>query len=216
MKLLLASSTIPSDYLKQLPPSLLPSKTAITVGFIATAADLSTDKWYVQKAREEIIALGLQIQEVDLKNQNANSLYTVLSVCDIIYVSGGNTFYLLDWVRKSGFDLIIRQLLAEGKIYASSSAGSYIACPTIETATWKDQDTNTIGLKNLTGMGFVPFLIFAHFEEQWRHMIEMETKRTSYPLVALHDGQAITVLDDDIKVIGDGERTSYNGFGESV
>lgn len=215
MKLILASSDIPADYLKQILPSLGSSKN-ITVGFIPTAADLSEDKWYVQKARDQIQALGLQIREVDLKNQTAESLYAALSPCDIIYVSGGNTFYLLDWVRKSSFDTVIRRLLSEGKIYASSSAGSYIMCPTIEMATWQDQDRNTIDLEDLTGIGLVPFLVFAHFEEKWRELVETKTKHATYPLVALSDGQAVVIQDSDVKVIGPGERRFYNGFQESV
>ena len=45
---------------------------------------------------------------------------------DVMYMMGGNTFYLLNIIRKTGFDKNIKEFINSGKIYVGSSAGSEI------------------------------------------------------------------------------------------
>ena len=61
----------------------------------------------------------------------------LLELKDIIFVEGGNTFYLLKAMRACNFEKIIRKLLKEGKVYIGASAGSIVAGKTIKTAGWK-------------------------------------------------------------------------------
>ena len=129
---------------------------------------------------------------------------------DVIYVCGGNAFIYLDGIRKTGLDEKIKEFVKKGKVYFGVSAGSYLACPTIEAATWKYPDRNTINLKDLTALNLVPFLITAHFEEKYRSIIEKAARRIEYPIIALNDKQAILVKDKDIKIIGGGEKIIFN------
>ena len=94
------------------------------------------------------------------------------------------------------------------------SAGSYIACPTIEIAGWKHADWNTVGLKDLTAMGLIPFLIKAHFVTEEKDFVSQQAKKTEFPLVALADTQAILVEDNKIKLVGEGGEYFWNGFEE--
>src|SRR3989344_3332126 len=158
-----------SDYFVK----ILPKKPAeIKVCFIPTAANPEVDKSFVQKSLDEIRDVGINnITEVDLDDENRESLYEKLSSCDVIYVNGGNTFYLLDRVRKSGFDQIIPELLDNGKIYIGVSAGSIVAGPNIESAGWKwigVVDKNIVSLKDLQGLNLVSFVVSPHFVENDR------------------------------------------------
>ena len=90
----------------------------------------------------------------------------------MIYVCGGNTFYLLYKIQESGFDKIIKQFVESGKLYFGVSAGSYVVCPTIEMAYWKHPDRNDVGLEDLTGLSIVPFLITVHFEPKYTQDIK--------------------------------------------
>lgn len=176
----------------------------LTVAFIPTAADPEKDQNFVQWSINQIKEIGMKFFTVDLKGENKDTLYKKLHQADIIWVNGGNTFYLLDQARKSGFDQIIEKLLDEGKIYVGVSAGSYLVCPTIESAKWKHvSDPDVIGLTNLTALNLVNFLVVTHYEEKIRQDIENGSQTTKLPIVALNDKQAIIVIDDDIKVIGD-------------
>ncbi len=187
------------------------------VSFITTAARGEEEyypKW-MEIYKKQLEGCGIKnIEEFDLTNKTPHDTRLALSDKDIIFVNGGNTFYLLHWARKSGFDKLLPELLEEGKFYVGVSAGSYIVCPTIEAATWKRQDRNMIGLKDLTGLNLVPFLISAHFEEKYRPTIEKAAKTTSYPIVALYDTQAVLVGNSTCKVVGKGKREFFNGFKE--
>ena len=129
-------------------------------------------------------------------------------------MNGGNTFYLLHWVRRSGFDKVLSHFLLRGGLYVGVSAGSYIVCPTIEQATWKHQDRNRVGMIDFTALNLVPFLITAHFEEKYRTIVEQAAKMTDYPIVALTDRQAIVVHGKKVQIIGEGKREYWNGFEE--
>lgn len=100
---------------------------------------------------------------------------------DIVFVNGGNTFYLLDWVRKSGFNKVLDSFLKKGGLYVGVSAGSYLACPTIEQATWKRADRNRWGVTDFKALNYVPFLIVAHFEEKYRKIIDETAKKQNIP-----------------------------------
>lgn len=185
---------------------------ASKIAVIPTASDVEENKTYLENDITFMRELGFETSLIDLKGENQQTLLEKLSGYDIIFVEGGNTFYLLDYVKKSGFDKIIGELLDRGKIYFGVSAGSYIACPTIEAADWKHIDKNEVGLKDLSALNLVPFLISAHFREDLRPIIS--SAKTTYPYVALYDTQAVIVEDDKYKVVGDGPREFFNGFEE--
>lgn len=151
-----------------------------------------------------------KIDEIDIKGNDKVSLLENLNKYDVIYMNGGNTFYLLDQIRKSGFDKVIEELLDKGKIYVGVSAGSYVACSTIEMATWRHQDRDRFGLKDLNGLNLVPFLVSVHFEEKYRSIIDEAAKTTKYPVIVLNDKQAVLCIDGKYKIVGEGERIIYN------
>jgi dipeptidase E len=186
-----------------------------TVAFIPTAADPQKNKTFVQWSIDQIKNEGMKVVKIDLKEENKISLYHKLKKCDVIWLNGGNTYYLLDKIKKSGFDKIINKLLESGKIYFGVSAGSYVACPNIEAAGWKHADRNINNLKNLTGLNFVPFIMTAHFEEAVKKAVEKGAKNTKLPVVALTDKQALIVKGKKYKVVGIGKKNFYNGFKEN-
>ncbi len=142
--------------------------------------------------------LDRKVREDDLKGK------------DVIFVFGGNTFEYLNGIKKTGLDKKIKGFLEKGGVYFGISAGSYVACPTIEAATWKHQDTNRIGLKSLKALNLIPFLITAHFEEKYRKIIEKAAKNTKYPIIALTDKQAILVKNKQVKIVGTGKKNIFN------
>lgn len=216
MKLFLTSSGIErgiqADFLKLLGQD----PRGLKVAFIPTAADVETNRSYVAADREKIRALGLEIVEVDLKESDEATLRQKFSQVEVVYVSGGNTFYLLDWARRSGFANALKDFLKNDGIYVGASAGSYIACPTIEMANWKGRDRNFPGLKDWRSLNLVSFLISAHFEPKHRAAVEAGSQTINLPVVALRDGQAVLVNGEEVKVVGPGRKTFFNGFKEAV
>ena len=195
--------------------SLLPKKPEdCKVAFVTTAAyGESKNPAWIEKDRQLLYGCGIKyIEDLDLKDKTQGDLERILRDKDIIFINGGNTFYLLKWVRESGFDVLLPSFLKRGGLYVGVSAGSYLVCPTIEQATWKHQDRNKVGITDLTALNLVPFLISAHYEEKYRSIIDQAAKNTKWPIVALTDQQAIVVQGNKIKVIGEGKREHWNGF----
>lgn len=175
--------------------------------FIPTAADLEEDKWFINTARAEVLDLGMELIEVDLKDPDKSAIKEKLKKADVIYVNGGNTFYLLDWVRKSGFADYIRKLVEEGKVYIGVSAGSIIAGPNIDISGWGPYgDPNTINLLDTSGLNLVSFAISPHFTETERPVLENKLREADYPVIALTDEQVMLINGNNQKLVGNGPK----------
>jgi len=217
-KLFLTSAGLPKETKDIFLNFLRKTPGRTNVAFIPAASDPEENKSYVERDKKTLQDIGFKIKEIDLKNENKKSLLNKMSECDIIFIEGGNTYYLLDQIRKSGFDKIIGQLLNEGKIYVGVSAGSYIAAPTIEAAGWKhtDPDRNAVKLKDSTALNLVPFIVTAHYNrEKYRVAVEAGVEKSKYPVVALYDTQAVQVEGDKYQIVGEGRKEFFNGFKEN-
>ena len=72
-------------------------------------------------------------------------------------------------------------------------------------AAWKHADRNDIGLKDLTALGLVPFLLTVHFESKWKGAIKDGINHSKYPVKILTDEQAILIVNNKIRMIGEKE-----------
>lgn len=213
MKLFLSSAGLRPEFKNDFLKLLGKDPRRCKVAFIATAADPEPNKEFVKWSTEQIEEAGMGWYEVDLRGKNEAQLRHELAPADIIWVNGGNTFYLLDQARKSSFDTVIKEMLANGKLYYGVSAGSYLACPTIEAARWKRlDDRNVVKMTEFTSLGLVDFLIIAHYEEKWKEVVQNGVKSTKLPVVVLTDQQAVMVDSEKIQIVGDGSKLSFNGF----
>jgi len=182
----------------------------VTVGFIVTASRYKYDENldYVNNDLVIMKEIGFNVEEIDINGKKEYEVMRLLELKDIIFVAGGNTFYLLKAMRACNFEKIIRKLLKFGKVYIGVSAGSIVAGQTIKTAGWKDADKNVVGLKNLKGLGLVPFDIFVHYTPEWADTIIKEIpnlKKRAKRLKIITDDQGILVQGKEINLIGDGE-----------
>jgi dipeptidase E len=204
MKTLLLTSAgmrVKDEILKLLPKS--PEDTR--VAHIITASKAEEDTSYLLDDVKIMEDVGLQVTNMDIEGKSEDELRALLEDMDVIYVQGGNSYYLLKYVRESGFDRVVKDLIDEGKLYVGVSAGSIIAGPTIETAGWKEDDRNTVGLENLAGLNLVPFLVYVHYDEMWEDVVHDESVNSEYPVRILTDGQAFLVQGDEVTLVGEGE-----------
>lgn len=210
MKLFLTSSGLPPETTPYFLELLGKDPKGLKLCFVFTASNLEKNKWYVDKDKKRLSELGFKVIEIDIKNENEDSLKEKFKDADVIYVEGGNTFYLLKYVRESGFSNALKPFLGRGGIYVGVSAGSYITCPTIKAAIWRQADKNIENLKDLTALNLIPFLITAHFEESQRPIIEKAASQTKYPIIAINDKQAILVDNNKREIVGEGKENVFN------
>ncbi len=117
---LASSAAVTLDLVTELLPK---SAAEMRAAFIPTAADPESDRSFLNFDRDKLVDMGFQVTDLDLKEYDQITLEAKLADIDLVLVAGGNTFYLLDQVRKSGFDKVIPKMLARGLIYVGSSAG---------------------------------------------------------------------------------------------
>ncbi len=201
-KLLLTSAFVfVTDQLLKIIPK---SPDDLTIAFVPTAADLSEDPWYIVADRDKLIELGFKVIDLSLKGKSKLEVKSILDQADIIFVGGGNTFYLLDEANKSGFSELAPDYVERGVIYVGGSAGSYLACPTIEAAGWLDSDPNVVNLTNLTAMNLVPYVLKAHYEPEESDALKNYILDCNYPVKILTDKQALLAIDDNYEIVGEG------------
>ncbi len=127
-----------------------------------------------------------------------------LLVCDAIFLSGGNTYYFLNTLKKRKFLPILIEYVWKGGILIGVSAGSIIMSKTINITAFYDE--NTIGLKDYTALGLVDFEFFPHLDHNMNQFLEDLKKysiKSNSVIYACKDGDGIIVNNHEIKFFGE-------------
>lgn len=216
MKLLLTSSGITNHSIADAFLSLVGKKASdITVGFIPTAAYVEEDISWLDDDIQNIKKLGISnIKMVDIAKMDKEEWLSALEQSDVIWMNGGNTYYLLDWVRKSGLQKELPQLL-ETRLYIGSSAGSVIAGPDLEINKLFPEEAE-YRLTDVTGLGYVPFAVCPHlnspfFKEPTEDDIKAFAETVPYPVYAIDDKTAISIVSGTVNVITEGTYKIFGG-----
>ncbi|CAK9250196.1 unnamed protein product [Sphagnum jensenii] len=139
------------------------------------------------------------------KGPNSDSLKKAFQ-SDIIYLSGGNTFYFLKNIKRSGLLKPLRKYVAEGGVIAGLSAGAHIMTPHIQLAGLKgtDPDKNEVGLKSFSALNLVPFEFIPHFNPSTQGIkaVKKYSNSSKNPIYASADGGGIVIRDDRFTVYG--------------
>ena len=174
-----------------------------TVAFIPTASIHEEYTQYVEDAKVAFDSLGIIVRELEITQCSKNEIEEVLTSCDCIYVSGGNTFFLLQELRKTGANRYITEQVEKGKLYIGESAGAMILAPNIEYA--KDMDDHlalTPGFTDFGGLGIVSFYPVVHFDSFpfEKAAREVVNKNSHLPLKIITNQQAIVVVGNNIVI----------------
>ncbi len=173
-----------------------------SVAIVITASREKEKDQYCQLAYKQMGEIGFG--KVDFVDLETDPNWDFLNY-EVIYVNGGDPFKLLKFAQSANFKKSIEALLDRGGIYVGVSAGSYIMCPTIEMALWKEPGKDRFGLINLTAFNFVPFLLTVHFEPKLADIIKKGIANTKYSTKILTDNQAFLIKNNMIELIGDDE-----------
>jgi dipeptidase E len=176
----------------------------IKLAFIPTAANAEEgEKGWFFRQYEDLRRMGITWTDVVDFAAPDIDWRSRLDECDAFYVSGGNTFYLLDQIRKRKFDVYLKKALRT-KVYVGCSAGSIIMTPSIEVASIPPGDTNLPGLTDLTGLAYVDFEIEPHCDERRFAKIRKYATDHHKRIYALDDDVAVRVVDGGVDIISEG------------
>jgi len=177
----------------------------LTVAFIPTAADFDENKSYVNLDRNKLLELGFKVIDINIAGKIEKYLQKRLEKADIIFVSGGNTFYLLEKSISSGFDKIVKRLVERGVYYIGSSAGSVLAGRTIEHVKLLDNAELASNLKIYDGLKLIDAMILPHYGnkkyEARMNQIVKNYAAQKNKIITLTDNQAVIVKDGKFRII---------------
>jgi putative dipeptidase E len=174
------------------------------ITFIPTASLVEEVRFYVDDDRKAFEELGIIVEELEITTASPDKILEVLNRNDYIFVSGGNTFYLLQELRRKGADALITEQIRAGKLYIGTSAGSVILCPDIEFVKEMDYSHAAPELQSFTGLNIVDFYILPHyldfpFEETTQNVVKKYGKKLD--LRPISNKQVITIAENRIEIL---------------
>ena len=126
---------------------------------------------------------------------------------DVIYLAGGNTFYFLKHLRKSGMLPLLKAFVESGGVLAGLSAGGLIMTPHIELAGYPnfECDENDVNLKNLRALNLLKLEFFPHYRDskRMRESLIQYSKNSKYPIYACKDGGGLVINGVNKSFFGD-------------
>ncbi|MFA5030388.1 MAG: Type 1 glutamine amidotransferase-like domain-containing protein [Patescibacteria group bacterium] len=112
---------------------------------------------------------------------------------DVIYINGGNPFYLLDKLRKTGADAIIKQC-ADKVILVGISGGGVVLGPNISIVDYFDSKLNTVGIQYFAGLGLTDIIMYPHYQEVVEEKIKQFESENNCRVTRLTDKQGLILV----------------------
>jgi dipeptidase E len=148
--------------------------------------------------------LGYAIDSVHL----SDNPHQLIKKAEAIVIAGGNTFHLVHHLHQIGLIEVIREKVNSGTPYIGWSAGSNVACPTIQTT----NDMPIIEPISFQGLNLIPFQINPHYtdevipnhngETRERRIEEFLSINPNIYVVGLPEGTMLKIENSSVYLIG--------------
>lgn len=175
-----------------------------TVTFIPTAAVPDKLDFHIKYSKELLGGMGLIVDELEISTATNLEIVNKLENNDYIYVAGGNTFFLLQEMNRSGAGELIKKQINEGKLYIGESAGAILVAPNIEYARDTDNSLVAPNLRAFDALDVIDFYPVPHLEDE-SLMEGVEKIIAKYDeklqLVPFSNSQAVLVMGKEKQVV---------------
>ena len=174
--------------------------------FIDTAAEVEEgDKQWLKDDKKALVDVGFNVFDYTITGKRQQEIRKDLKEVDVIYVEGGNEFYLMQEIRKSGFDKIVCEHVDKGQIYIGTSAGSMVAGPDISLLYTKRDALKGPKLESYKGLGLVDFCIIPHWGSKYFRSLYIKERlpklyKTNKKMIFLTDYQYVRVEEDMYRI----------------
>lgn len=159
--------------------------------------------FYVNSGRKALEKLGVIVDVLDISTAAAEEIQDKLHENDFIYITGGNTFFLLQELKRTGADKIMKEEVNKGKLYIGESAGAMVVSHNIEYAQKMDSMKKAPNLTQYEALGLVDFYPLPHFESAPFKKIAqsvIDTYSSTLQLTPISNHDAILIDDGKIRV----------------
>ena len=172
--------------------------------FIPTATNVDEYKKYIHLTQKVFEDFGYEVENFDVSIFSEEIAKEKLSEAKTVFIFGGNTFYLLQELKRKNLTSYLKERIENGLLYIGESAGSVIAAPDIEYASIVDDKTLATELEDYTGLNLVDFYIVPHFEEEpfvesSRNTVELYKDKLDLKLI--NNKEAILVENNNFIII---------------
>ena len=176
-----------------------------TITFIPTASLPEEVNFYVGEGRNSLENAGFVVDELEISTATEGEISKKLRGNDAIYVSGGNTFFLLQELKRTGADELIKSHITAGKLYVGESAGSIILSPNIEYVKDMDDLKAAPNLHSFSALSAIDFYPLPHhtnfpFEEAVEKILADYADKIN--LCPISNSQAIAVVGNKFEIFG--------------
>lgn len=200
MKLFLASRAVDLNSTKRLEEFVKGYK-GKKIAYVVTAGNgEGWGSWNESNTINVVRGLGAELKVVQLEDYWNKDVMSEFEDIDIIWFIGGYAGYLMYWMRRTGLDKKIKEILDKGVVYVGSSAGSWIASKTLDVPEWYIGEEE-VGAGIIPGLGLVDFDIYPHYDEK-----DLEQTKKLYKgnkLYLLKNGEQVVVDGDKVEVWGE-------------
>ena len=173
-----------------------------TAALVVTADhQYKKDNYHVPRCRQELEVLGLRVDLFDLDEEQAERLLGY----DVVEFIGGNPFYLMDAIRRSGAADVLAQIAERGALIGWSAA-AFAFGPTLELVHMYSPEMNFLGMRDLSGLGLTDVQVLPHYGkfltrfERFEERCRAYEARMGVQVLRLDDGEGI-VIDGEDRVI---------------
>jgi len=158
-KIMLTSNGLSTDDIAANFLSLFENDPVQMKACILTTASLQKEQnIYARKAKADLVNMGFAtVDYLDIEFDEAKQLTNY----HCIYINGGNPFYLLEHLKQSGADQVIRDL-NDQQVLIGVSAGAMVLGNNIEIAEFFTPEMNARNLQDLSGLKLVNLSLFPH------------------------------------------------------
>ena len=174
------------------------------VAFIPTASLREGYTGYVGSARKLFKKLGAIVTEIDISTKAYSTIQSVFEEADVIYFTGGNSFFLMDQLRKTGTDGLLKKELANGKLMIGESAGAIICAPSIQYIEQMDEKPEDYSQEDDAGLDLIDFYVLPHLSSSHHFKKVTEKIMTEFSdlnLCPINNRQGIVIDGEGSKVI---------------
>ena len=174
--------------------------------FIPTSGNVEEYRGYIDEALQTFADLGFQVEILDISACDRETAQAKIFQSKLLYVSGGNTFYLLQELKKKQLLSLIKEQIADGMVYVGESAGAIITAKDIDYNKLMDDKSVAEELSNTEGLNEVDFYVLPHLgEEPFVESAQdtLDTYSDQLYLLSLNNRQAVLVEGEEVKVLED-------------
>ena len=171
--------------------------------FIPTAGNVEHYVDYIDEAKYLFQTLGFSVDILDIANTSEVVVKEKIKQTPCLYISGGNTFYLLQELKKKNLLELINLRISEGMVYIGESAGAMITAGDIKYSQIMDDKMVASELTDYSSFNLVNFAIVPHYGEFPFEESAMETIRayqSTYNLFPINNHQAVIVKENNHEI----------------